>query len=114
MALSPDILQQLQQHVASDQALAANLRTVNSPHAAARMLAETAARHGIAASGEDILAYFESQLAAHRAELSDAQLDAVAGGFSTADWILYSVCGFGIGCVYLSVGAAIVEAGSCK
>jgi len=116
MALSPESLQQLRQYIATDKALAAEILEAKTPEAAAQVLTATSAQHGIGASGEDILAYVQEHVAAHTTDLTDAQLDAVAGGtIPREQWYIMSYGGLGIGCAVLSIiYAADPQLGGCK
>ena len=72
-----------------------------------------AARHGCEAKPDEILAFFEAKRN-EPGELSDAELDQVAGGTGASPYeAIVSVLGFGFGCAAMAVvSAAMGDAGT--
>ncbi|TXT39634.1 MAG: hypothetical protein FD135_2066 [Comamonadaceae bacterium] len=104
MSLSEPTLIALQTLMAQDQELLAHVQAADDADQAAALIAEAATRHGIAVKVTELQTYFAqvSQAAAGQA-LNDAQLDAVAGGWSNRDtMITLSVLTLGMSCVFFS------------
>ncbi len=96
---TPDAIARLQALIAERPILAEPLKGLSDP--------AIGAENGITIEAADLRAYFQAAIAKARAsgDLSDAQLDGVAGGGVT-DAILLSVFTLGLGCATVSAIAA--------
>lgn len=104
MTLSVTTLSQLQQVMTNDQGLQIKLKGIVDTQQAAAIVAEAAAQHGITVTQAELVQHFaESRNTLADQVLSDAELDAVAGGFSRDEFIAISVFSLGIGCLWISV-----------
>lgn len=105
MSLSPQTLSALQALLAQDPALLVRVQAAPDAAQAAILMTETATKNGIAISAVELQTYFaEVNQAAAGQALSDAQLEAVAGGWSNRDtFITMSVLTLGTGCAYCSL-----------
>jgi hypothetical protein len=103
---TPDAVTRLQALIAERPALADPLRGLTDPALVAERLAAIGAENGLTVKAADLRAHFETTLAKAQApgELSDAQLDGVAGG-GVADAVLFSIFTLGIGCAVVSAVA---------
>lgn len=82
MSLPETTLTQLQTLVQQDPALRAKIQEAADADQAARQMAAAASANGMAVSEADLKRYFaQASQATPNQALSDAQLDAVAGGF---------------------------------
>ena len=105
MSLAESTLSALQQLMAQDAALMARVQAAPNTSQAATLIAETATKNGIAISAAELQTYFaEASQAAAGLALSDAQLEAVAGGWSNRDtMITMSVLTLGMSCAFFSL-----------
>jgi hypothetical protein len=70
----------------------------------AKLLAEAARQKGLGIDETDLNAYFaQAEKQARSSNLSDAQLETVAGGLTTEQWLVTSFVTFGIGCALASI-----------
>ncbi len=110
MSVSEATLAQLRLLMEKDEALLARIRNTREISQASALIAEAAAKAGIAVSPADLAEHFaQTAQATTEQGLSDQQLDIVAGGFNASDdsmMIFLSVCTFGIGCAAVSIAHA--------
>ena len=110
MPLSEQTLSALQQLMAHDKALLAQVQASSHTTQAANLIADAAIKAGIEVKLADLTAYFANpaQTATGQA-LSDQQLEAVAGGFTMGDdtaMILLSIVSLGMTCAVVSIAHA--------
>jgi hypothetical protein len=64
-----------------------------------KVLAEAARQEGLDIEEEALSVYYaQAAIQAQSSDLSDAQLDAVAGGYTDIEWLFISIFTFGMGC----------------
>lgn len=106
MSLSAQTLSALQELMAQNKELLAQVQATDDAAQAAAIIADAAAKNGIEAIESDLAKYFEeASKAASDQALSDQQLEAVAGGLNDdGRMALLSVFTLGIGCALISIG----------
>ncbi|TXT39639.1 MAG: hypothetical protein FD135_2071 [Comamonadaceae bacterium] len=107
MSISEQTLSALQQLMAQDKTLLAQVQASSHTAQAANLIADAATKAGIEVKLADLTAHFANaaQTATGQA-LSDQQLEAVAGGFKIGDdaaMILLSIVSFGLTCAVVSI-----------
>lgn len=105
MSLSPDTITAIKTLVAQDQFLLEQLAQATDASSAARLVAEAARRQGLDANVADIETYFVAQRAHDVSEISDDDLETIAGGMAKMDassMVAMSIFSFGIGCLVYS------------
>ena len=105
MSLSEKTLTELHQLVAQNTDLLKRVQATNDAAQAAALIAQAATESGINVSEAELAAHFEhASAAAKNQALSDQQLEAVAGGWSKDDSMIFvSFLTFGIGCMVASI-----------
>lgn len=99
-------LEKLSRLIAEKPELAAALKAVSSPAAAAELLYKAGQENGVAVDRDALAAYLtERTAAAANGKLSDADLDQVAGG-GVGGAILASIVSLGLGCAGVSLVTA--------
>ena len=104
MTLKPETTAQIQAMLEADPALMAQLQSAADADNAAALLATAAAAKGITVSPTELTAHTQ-QAAAKHAQMSDAELEAVAGG-GVGGAVLLSLISLGIACAARSDEAA--------
>ena len=102
MSLSSDTLQMLCKLIEQDPVLLAQLRQTSDAAQGATLLLQAAQQAGINVTLESLRAYLEGRLQNAATDLSDAQLDQVAGGMNKSEFIAMSVFSLAIGCAVVS------------
>lgn len=105
MSLSNSTLKQLQDLMQQNPALVAQVHNAGNASSVAMVVAKAAANEGIAVTAEELITHFSEATQANQNQpLSDAQLEAVAGGITELDArITMSVLTFGLGCAVMSI-----------
>lgn len=94
--MTPEHIAALQSLIQADPALAQQLQSATSIDSAAQMLAQATNQKGIAIDASAIAEYME---AAKDVQMSDDELEAVAGGLITRQgFMALSILTIGIGC----------------
>ena len=108
--MTPENIASLQELMQADPALAEQLQSATTTEAAAQLLAQAASQQGIAVEAgaiADLLA------TAQVVQMSDSELDAVAGGLiKNSGFIALTYLTGGFGCVFYSLarpGASITK-----
>ena len=107
MTLSDKTLAELQQLLAQNPELLAQVQTVHDPAQAATLIAQAAAHKGLTISAAELTAHFAASAPTGQQALSDAQLDLVAGGGTAVDAVFMSIFTLGIGCAVVSIQTSI-------
>jgi len=116
MTPNTDTFAQLQNLVQTDPALQERLKTADSPEAAGHLIAQAAQEKGLSVDAGEIAARLRAvQERLTQGELSDEQLEAVAGGISGGGMIALSIATAILGCELYSgfVGFTSYK-GGCK
>lgn len=97
-----DPVTRFQELFAANPELAAPLRSIADPATAAETLARIGAANGIATNAAEIRRHIDAALAnaQRRGELSDDELDGVAGGTTALMAVLTSLSAVGAGCLF--------------
>jgi Arc/MetJ family transcription regulator len=104
MSLDESHIQSLRRLIEQFPALLDQLKQSKSIDESAKVLAEAAQQEGLSIDEEDLRAYFAQAVKQPKSSgLSDAQLDAVAGGLSDAEVLCISIFTFSIGCQVLAI-----------
>lgn len=103
MTISSETLQTLRSLAESTPSLLAQLQQTRDAPQAARLLARAASQAGQEVNEQDVCDFLEDcSRQAARADLSDDQLEKVAGGMTKEGFIAMSVFSLGIGCHVMS------------
>ena len=103
-------LEQFYNEVAASEELQKEFATVSQESAEA--IVAFAKKYGCETTKEEVKAFFEKKIE-ENGELSEAELDAVAGGKS-GNVILLSIGSFGLACAFLSLTDVMQNGGKCE
>nr|WP_319564952.1 hypothetical protein [uncultured Rhodoferax sp.] len=110
MALSDQTLSALQQLMAQNNELVAQVQTTDDPAQVSALIADAAAKSGMDVTASELAAYFEEAAKTLTTQaLSDQQLEVVAGGVPNdglsddTRMILISIFSLGTGCATVSL-----------
>lgn len=105
MSLSAQTLSALQELMAQNKELLAQVQATDDAAQAAAIIADAAAKNGIQTIEAELAKHFEeASKAASNQALSDQQLEAVAGGLDDdAVMVLMSIFSLGLGCAVTSI-----------
>jgi hypothetical protein len=112
MNLQESHIQELRGLIEQSPALLEQLKQCKSMGESAKVLAEAARQKGLDIDEASLSAYYEQAAKqVQSSALSDAQLDAVAGGFTQDEWLVISIASLGLGCATLSLTYTITRGG---
>ena len=97
--LTPETISQLETLIEADPALLAQLQSCTDAASSAAIVAKAAAAKGIHVTESDLVAHIEAELP-KQADMSDAELDQVAGGSQQS---ALSILTLGVGCAIKSL-----------
>ncbi|TXT39632.1 MAG: hypothetical protein FD135_2064 [Comamonadaceae bacterium] len=104
MSLPETTLTQLQDLMRKNSTLLAQVQAADDAAHIAAIIAQAAAQSGITVTHSELVAHFEQEARdAATPLLSDAQLDAIAGGMNRDEFIAMSVFTLGWGCFGVSM-----------
>ena len=106
MSLKPETIAKLQTLIQADPALIAQLQSCADAASSAAVIAKAAAAKGMDVSAPDLATHFEAATAKQGA-MSDAELEAVAGG--VVGGVVTSFFSLGIACAIRSIEAAALK-----
>ena len=111
--MTPETITQIQTMLQADPALLAELQTQTELAGVAAVITKAAATQGLDVSEADLLGYLTAQQSqAGAADMSDAELEKIAGG-GFGEAIGLSLIGVGVLCGMLSFSAALYDRKRC-
>ena len=117
MSIKPETIAQIQAMLEADPALLAQLQSAAGADSVAALLAAAAEAKGIAVSQTELAAHAQEAAALH-AQMSDAELEAVAAGYNPVLnailWVVVTTTALGLACAAVSAAEALLIKKDCK